>query len=186
MRIKKRVLFAILLLLAVFAAFIVYSYNHLSKDVLPKEINLEISDGVTMEFVLIDSGCFAMGSFEGEGDADETPRHKVAVSKPFYLGKYEVTQRQWEVIMGENPSDWKGNEYPVDTVSYNDCIVFTEKLSQITGKEISLPTESQWEYACRADTITKWSFGNKEEDITKYGWIDINSKGTTHPVGLKQ
>lgn len=138
-----------------------------------------------MEFVLIKDGSFMMGSYEEEGDEDETPRHKVTITKPFYMGKYEVNQEQWIEIMGENPSEFKNSQNPVDTVSWQDCILFTKELSKLTQNNINLPTEAQWEYACRAETTTKWFFGADEEEAGEYGWIDLNSEGMTHPVGLK-
>lgn len=180
-------LFAIICLTGMISfGFIKFINKTTSKDTLPKEISIDLGDGITMEFVRIDSGSFMMGSYEEEGDGDETPRHKVTITKAFYIGKYEVTQEQWEKIMGENPSELKGEKNPVDTVSWKDCIKFTERLGEITGKKLSLPTEAQWEYSCRAVTTTKWFFGSDENVADQYGWIESNSQGTTHLVGMQK
>lgn len=153
---------------------------------IPEEITLDLGNNIMMEFVYIDKGSFLMGSDEQIGDEDESPKHEVCISKPFYMGKYEVTQKQWKQIMGSNNSNFKGDDNPVDTVSFLECNEFAKKLSDITKKKVSLPTEAQWEYACRAGSDTKWFFGDDENDIEEYGWIDSNSNMQTHPVGLKK
>lgn len=165
---------------------LLFVYKMKSENATVKKLSIDLGDGITMELVRIDSGSFMMGSYEEEGDSDETPRRKVTITKSFYIGMYEVTQEQWEKVMGENPSEWKGKKHPVDTVSWNDCMEFTEKLSEITGREFTLPTEAQWEYACRAGTTTKWFFGNNVSSYIQYGWIDEEAQGITHPVGLKK
>ena len=120
-----------------------------------------------MKFCWIPSGSFMMGSPKSEAgrDDDEGPRHRVEISKGFWMGKYEVTQREWEDvmggwIMGDNPSSFKGSKRPVETVSWNDCQKFIEKLnSRHKEVEFALPTEAQWEYACRAGTTSPFYFG---------------------------
>ncbi|MFA9375852.1 MAG: formylglycine-generating enzyme family protein [Lachnotalea sp.] len=180
-------IFILIGLIGIFSLGFIKSIHKTSAiNVASKELSIVLGDGITMEFVCIDSGSFLMGSYEEEGDSDETPRHKVTITKPFYIGKYEVTQEQWEKVMGNNPSELKGEKNPVDTVSWNDCIEFTEELKTITGREFTLPTEAQWEYACRAGTTTKWFFGDDENNADLYGWIDSNSQKTTHPVGMLQ
>ena len=116
-----------------------------------------ISAGVALEMVYIPSGEFAMGSSLNESEA---PIHSVAVPA-FHLGKYEVTQRQWEAVMQHNLSANKGDELPVDNVSWIDANEFCNRLSLMTGREYRLPSEAEWEYACRAGTTTLYSFGNK-------------------------
>lgn len=147
---------------------------------------LDLAPGVTMEFVLVPSGSFLMGSDLETGDADEIPRHRVTITQPYYLGKYEVTQQQWETVMGYNPSSFKGASRPVDSVSWDDCQVFLAKVQARTGRQIALPTEAQWEYACRAGTTTRWSFGNSDAGALDAAWIGENSGNTTHPVGQKK
>lgn len=151
-----------------------------------KTATVDLGGGVKMEFVLLGPGSFIMGSDENTGDGDESPEHKVTLSQPFYLGKYEVTQEQWAAVMGHNPSEFKGAKRPVDTVSWNDCQLFVAKLQEKTGREFALPTEAQWEFACRAGTTTLWSFGKDAGQAGDYAWVGDNSGGTTHPVGGKK
>ena len=151
----------------------------------PKEnIAIDLGGGVTMEFVLIRPGVFVMG----QGDkGDDRPAHEVNISKPFYLGKYEVTQAQWEKLMGANPSHFKGAKNPVETVSWNDCQYLVAQLKEkVPGRTFRLPTEAEWEYACRAGTTTEYGFGDTEASLGDYAWYTGNSGSTTHAVGEKK
>jgi len=150
-------------------------------------VSLDLGGGVKMEFVLIPAGKFMMGSPETGKDrrANET-QHEVTISKPFYMGRYEVTQEQYEAITGMNPSHFKGAKNPVETVSWEDAQEFCKKLSAKTGKTVQLPTEAQWEYACRAGTKTRFYSGDADGDLDGVGWYDSNSGNTTHPVGEKK
>ncbi len=106
------------------------------------------------------------------------------ISQPFYLGKYEVTQRQWKAVMGNNPSRFKGDDQPVNTVSWNDVQAFIRTLNAREGEgTYHLPTEAEWEYAARAGTMTAYSFGDDPEQLGKYAWYSSNSGRKTHPVG---
>ena len=152
-----------------------------------REIAVELGGGVKMELVLIPVGSFVMG------DADalwrERPVHQVTIAKAFYLGKYEVTQQQWGAVMGNNPSHFKGPQNPVERVSWDDCQEFLAKLNEKvanTGKKFGLPTEAQWEYACRAGTTTPYSFGDDEALLGEFAWFEGNSNEKTHPVGGKK
>ncbi|MCD4832475.1 MAG: formylglycine-generating enzyme family protein [Bacteroidales bacterium] len=132
--------------------------------------------------VFVKGGTFQMGS--NNSDKNE-PVHTVSVSD-FYIGKYEVTQKQWQDIMGTNPSGLKGDNLPVERVSWNDIQEFLEKLNQKTGKNYRLPTEAEWEYAARggsAGSPTTYAGSNTIDDVA---WHDGNSKNKTHPVGQKQ
>jgi formylglycine-generating enzyme required for sulfatase activity len=135
-----------------------------------KELTLDLGNKVTMKLILIPAGKYMMGSPETEAgrDDDEGPQHEVTISKPFYMGVYEVTQEQYEQIMGKNPSILKGAQNPVEYVSWDEAVEFCKKLSQKTGKTVQLPTEAQWEYACRAGSKTRFGFGDKGEDLCKY------------------
>ena len=149
---------------------------------------LELGNGVTMEFVLIPAGEFMMGSLESEAErkVDEGPRHLVRISRPLYLGKCEVTQAQWQAVMGKNPSHFTGDACrPVEQISWNDCQEFCRKLSQRVGREIRLPTEAEWEYACRAGTTTAYSFGDDASHFGEYSCCGASSGRQTHPVGQK-
>jgi formylglycine-generating enzyme required for sulfatase activity len=126
-----------------------------------------LGNGVSLELVTIPGGSFQMGSPDGEGDNDERPQHPVTV-KPFLMGKYAVMQAQWKMVAGlpkvnrdldPDPSRFKGDNYPVERVSWWDAIEFCDRLSRQTGREYRLPSEAEWEYACRARTTTPFHFG---------------------------
>ena len=122
----------------------------------------DLGQGVKLEMMLIPAGKFVMGSPKKEvGRYGDETQHEVTLTKPFYMGKYEVTQEQWESVMGNNPSDTKGTNLPVTDVSWNDCQEFIKKLNGITKGKYRLPTEAEWEYACRAGITTAYSFGAK-------------------------
>lgn len=140
-----------------------------------------------MEFVLIPEGFFIMGSdprFEDDADEDEGPMCKVQISKPFYMGKYPVTQAQWAKIMGRCSSHFKGGEHPVDSVSWDEAQIFIQMLNALEEKVYRLPTEAEWEYAARAGSVTTYFFGEDVKELAKYVWFRENSEGSTHPVGL--
>ena len=147
----------------------------------------ESADSIGMEFKLIPAGTFTMG--DASGDDDETP-HEVTLTKPFKMGVHEVTQAQYEQVMGVNPSEYKGANNPVETVRREDAVEFCRRLSELpaekeAGNVYRLPTEAEWEYACRAGTRTRFSFVDDESDFGEYGWCIENSGRTTHPVGSK-
>jgi len=152
---------------------------------------IDLGQGVILEMVYIRGGSFQMGSPESEKDrgSDEGPVHTVMLSD-FWIGKYEITQKQWQAIMGNNPSNWKGEDLPVENVSWNDCQEFCRKLSEKTGKRFTLPTESQWEYSCRAGSQTRFCFGDSDSGLEEYAWYWDNSQTgqtrQTHPVGQKK
>jgi formylglycine-generating enzyme required for sulfatase activity len=133
--------------------------------------------------VSLPAGKFLMGSSESN---DEKPQHQVKVNS-FAIGKYPITQAQYQAVMGNNPSYLKNNpQNPVEGVSWNDAQAFCQKLSQITGKTYRLPTEAEWEYACRAGTTTRYYFGDNDNQLGDYAWYEGNSNRTTHPVGQKK
>jgi len=149
---------------------------------------LTFAKGVKMKLVRIPAGKFVMGSPKTEAGRrdDEGPQRQVTISKAFYMGVTEVTQAQYESVTGKNPSKFKAPLNPVEMVSWNDATVFCEALSKKTGRVVRLPTEAQWEYACRAGTKTRFSFGKEDKDLAAYGWYKANSGGKTHPVGQKK
>jgi formylglycine-generating enzyme required for sulfatase activity len=133
-------------------------------------------DVTGMEFVYIPGGTFQMG---GDKNDDEKPIHKVTL-KPYLIGKYAVTQAEWKKIMGSDPSNFKGDRRPVEQVSWKDCQEFCKK----TG--LALPSEAQWEFACRAGSTGEYCFGDDESLLEQYAWYDKNSGSETHPVGEKK
>lgn len=121
--------------------------------------------------------------------SNEGPQHQVTITQPFYLGKYPVTQAQWQAVMGSNPSYFSGKpNNPVERISWNDCREFIEKLNQMKQGTFRLPTEAEWEYACRAGTKVRFYWGDDPNytQIEEYAWYDQNSNGQTQEVGQKR
>ncbi|MDR1164606.1 MAG: formylglycine-generating enzyme family protein [Deltaproteobacteria bacterium] len=149
----------------------------------------EVTNSVGMKFTLISTGAFTMGADlnSERGAKDETPQRRVTISRPFYMGVYEVTQSEWTRVMGgSNPSNFKGQTLPVERVSWDDALSFARKLNQIEGTEkYRLPTEAEWEYSARAGTTSAYFFGDDEGSLGKYAWFTDNSGWETHPVGGK-
>ena len=158
------------------------------------EKTFSLPNGTKMAFVWIELGTFQMGSPDsevGRGE-DEGPVHEVEISQGFYLGKYEVTQGQWEAVMGSRPPSEKGAvlrgpSHPAVYISWRDVQAFIEELNVAVGGVLyRLPTEAEWEYACRAGTTTRWSFGDDESQLTDHAWYSANGWDMSHAVGLKQ
>jgi formylglycine-generating enzyme required for sulfatase activity len=141
-----------------------------------------------MEFIRIEAGTFQMGTNHSDAYDNEKPVHTVRLTQPFYLGKYEVTQGQWQAVMGNNPSSFTGDtNRPVENVSWDDVQEFIRRLqAREGGATYRLPTEAEWEYAARAGTTTRWSFGNEASQLGRYAWYEGNAGGQTHPVGQLQ
>jgi sulfatase modifying factor 1 len=159
-------------------------------------LTADLLGGASMNFVWIEPGSFMMGSPTSErGRFPDETLHQVTLTKGFYLGKYEVTQRQWKSVMGTTP--YAGQDYvqpypnhPAVYVSWEDAQAFINKLNAAAGKPIyRLPTEAEWEYAARAGTTTRWSFGDDESQLGNYAWISANAwyagERFAHPVGTK-
>jgi formylglycine-generating enzyme required for sulfatase activity len=149
-----------------------------------REVSLDLGSGVKLDLVLIPAGEFEMGSNDGE--KNERPVHKVKITRAFYIGKYATTQAQFEKLMGNNPSNFKGEKLPVEMVAYDAAEEFCKKLGKLTGKSFRLPTEAEWEYACRAGTASKFNAGDNEAALESVAWFQANSEGKTHPVGQKK
>jgi len=153
----------------------------------PKPGDIFKDPTIGMEFVWVPGGCFEMGDlFRDIPAVEEETVHQVCVDS-FWMGKYEVTQGQWERVMGSNPSQFRsGDNYPVEMVSWDDVQVFTQRLNQRSGKNYRLPTEAEWEYAARSGgRREKWAGTSSESSLGEYAWFDKNSSGRTHPVGEK-
>jgi formylglycine-generating enzyme required for sulfatase activity len=155
---------------------------------------LRLVNGLGMEFRLVPAGTFLMGSPEsepGRGDGED-PRHEVELTRPFYLGVYPVTQREFRALMGHNPSHFTperggGPLQPVEMVSWEDCRAFCERLSaREPERGYRLPTEAEWEHACRAGTTTAYCFGDDAGKLGEYAWYSENAGRRTHEVGTRQ
>jgi formylglycine-generating enzyme required for sulfatase activity len=152
----------------------------------------QIRNAIGIEFVLVPAGEFLMGSPLNEKRRKlwESPVHEVTIKKPFYLGKYPVTQEQWCRVMGNNPSYFRDEKHPVENVSWKEAQEFVRKLNALedTGEKspvYRLPTEAEWEYAARAGNSGSYFFGDDESKLKEYAWFLENSGLETHPVGLK-
>jgi len=187
---------------------LVFSVDYASGAEPPKEF----TNSIGMKFKLIPGGEFMMGSSKSpeelakafpptsfRSSRGDDPQHKVRITKPFYLGVTEVTQEQYEKVMGKNPSffsktgrgagRFKGTDTsnsPVEQVSWGDAVEFCKKLSVMEGHTYRLPTEAEWEYACRAGGTTVFCFGDDERQLAEYAWFAKNSDRNTHPVGTKK
>ncbi|GHT86109.1 hypothetical protein FACS1894116_06630 [Betaproteobacteria bacterium] len=147
------------------------------------------TNSIGMAFVLIPAGSFNMGANPKFVQAydDEKPQHPVRISRPFFLGKYPVTQDEWVAVMGENPSKFKGGRRPVENVSWDDAQTFIQRLNAKEGTEsYRLPTEAEWEYAAQAGTKSVYSFGDDVGQLGQFAWYDENAGNQTHPVGQKK
>ena len=143
-----------------------------------------------IEFVYIPPGGFIMGynsifKHPNMPNVFGKPAHKHEISKGFWISKYEITQKQYKAIMGKNPSHFQGDDLPVDSISWNDAKNFIKKLNSKGGGHFRLPTEAEWEYACRAGSETAFYFGNDASLLENYAWTNKNSDNHTHPVGEK-
>lgn len=168
------------------------------KEIMPRELQLALPGRISLDLVRIAAGDFLMGSPAGQGRDDERPQRRVTITRPIYLGKFPVTQEQYQALMNRNPSRFSlSPRHPVDNVSWEDAQEFCQRLHAHLGQApdaldqcglvvdaVSLPTEAEWEYACRAGTETLWSFGNVRDEIGHFGWYEKNSSKTTHAVGL--
>jgi formylglycine-generating enzyme required for sulfatase activity len=147
----------------------------------PVESFNENRNGVSLEMIFVPGGSFKMGSPHRMATNSEKPQHNVTVPD-FYIGKYQITQWQWQTVMNKYPSHFKSDlDLPVENISWNDARRFCEKLSQMTGKAYRLPSEAEWEYACRAGTT-----GDYAGDLDAMAWYGKNAENKTHPVGQKQ
>ena len=146
-----------------------------------------IIDNLVNNMVKVEGGTFTMGATPEQGsdvDDDSKPAHQVTLSS-YYIGKYEVTQEEWQAVMGNNPSYFKGKKRPVEQVSWNDCQKFIKKLNEITGKSFRLPTEAEWEFAARGGNHSRGYKYAGSSDLASAGWYDENSGNGTHAVGGK-
>ena len=151
-------------------------------------ISIPVKDGISIEMVKVEAGTFMMGATSEMKDPynDEKPLHQVTLTNDYYMGKYEVPQALWEAVMGSNPSKYKGDNLPVERVSWNDCQEFISKLNSLTGRKFRLPTEAEWEYAAHGGKKSRGYQYSGNSNISDVAWYDGNSGSKPHPVGTKQ
>ena len=158
---------------------------------LPQAASRRVTNSIGIRLKLLPAGRFTMGQSPVTLGRSWIGSCDVTLTKPFYIGVYEVTNAQWKRVMGSVPSKWKDDDSPVAEVSWDEAVEFCLELSALpeerkAGRLYRLPTEAEWEYACRAGTTTEWSFGDDESLLGEYGWFEGNSGGRTHPVAQKK
>ena len=151
-------------------------------------ISIPVKKGISIDMVKVEAGTFMMGATsEMENPYSwEKPVHQVTLPHDYYMGKYEVTQALWKTVMGSNPSYFKGDDLPVEEVSWEDCQEFISKLNSMIGRKFRLPTEAEWEYAARGGKKSRGYQYGGSSNISDVAWYDGNSGSKTHPVGMKQ
>ena len=151
-------------------------------------ITIPVKDGISIDMVRVEAGTFTMGATAEMKDPwnEEKPTHQVTLTNDYYIGKYEVTQALWKAVMGNNPSNFKGDNLPVEQVSWDDCQEFISKLNRITGKTFRLPTEAEWEYAARSGKKSRGYQYSGSNNLSDVAWYFDNSRKKTHAVGTKQ
>ena len=151
-------------------------------------ITIPVKDGISIDMVRVEAGTFTMGATaEMKNTEDsEKPTHRVTLTNDYYIGKYEVTQALWQAVMGDDPSYFKGDNLPVEAVTWDDCQEFIGKLNRITGKTFRLPTEAEWEYAARGGNKSRGYQYSGSNNPSNVAWYDDNSGDKTHAVGTKQ
>ena len=153
-------------------------------------ITIPVKKGISIDMVRVEAGTFTMGATQEmkypDYDYDEKPTHQVTLTNDYYIGKYEVTQALWQAVMGSNPSKFKGDNLPVENVSWKDCQGFLSKLNNTTGKTFRLPTEAEWEYAARGGKKNRGYLYSGSNNISDVAWYSDNSDNKTHAVGSKQ
>jgi uncharacterized protein (TIGR02996 family) len=148
----------------------------------PRE-TVTLPGGAPMTFSFVPPGTFLMGGDAESANSDYHPVHPVTLTRGFWLGACPVTQSQWGAVVRSRPARQGAPDHPVERVSWGDCGLFCEGLSRVAGRVARLPTESEWEYACRAGTSTEYHSGDGEEALREVGWYSGNAGGVTHPVG---
>jgi formylglycine-generating enzyme required for sulfatase activity len=164
--------------------------QHKTAEYLDKPVirTFDLGNDAQIELILIPAGEFHMGSPRSEiaRENDEGPVRRVKISKPFYMGLHEVTHAQWKAVMGYSLSNYKNPDLPANEIRWSKAVDFCKRLSERTLETFRLPTEAEWEYACRAGSSTAYSFGGHPSPLAQHAWFYSNSRDKTHPVGQKK
>ena len=170
------------------ATYILSLSRSIDNDDKNKTLIVPVKNGFNIELVKVESGSFVMGATSEIQNpySWEKPAHKVILTKDYYIGKYEVTQSLWQLVMEKNPSSIKGEDLPVGNVSWNDCQLFIAKLNEMTGKKFRLPTEAEWEYAARGGNKSRGTQYSGSSLYSDVAWYEGNSNNRPHPVGTKK
>ena len=163
------------------------SLNAVGSSTSGSVITIPVKDGISIEMVKVEAGSFDMGATPERDNPyeNEKPVHRVTLTNDFYIGKYEVTQKLWKAVMRSNPSYFKGDDLPVEGVSWNDCQAFISELNAMTGKRFRLPTEAEWEYAARGGNKSRGYQYSGSNTLGDVAWYKGNSGSKTHVVGEK-
>ncbi len=182
-----------LIIVTAFSAIAIAGQTASADDEQPSIETVMLANGVEMKFVYINAGTFTMGT--NNASPGEGPAHEVTLTQDFEIGQTEVTQAQWYALMKNDPRTWLHNpsrtkncpQCPVDMVAWIDVVEFIKKLNELNdGYNYRLPTEAEWEYACRAGTTTTWSFGNDARLLDQYAWQRDTQTGKNRPVATKK
>jgi sulfatase modifying factor 1 len=187
MAIKNSLSIFVVSVIVALSVFIFYQIEKTRPSV-PSSFPTYTDPATGMEFVFVKDGCYSMGNTFDNGGFDERPVHEVCLDD-FFVGKYETTQKQWRIVMGNDPSYFwfLGSNRPVEQVSWNDVQEFIRRLNERPGKKYRLPTEAEWEYAARSGgKREKYSGTSDDRELGDFAWFDANSGGRTHPVGRKK
>ena len=180
---------SVVVMVAVIFLFVFSKDTEQRVQIPPGDKTIVLPGNVKLELVKVEAGSFEMSAKDGENYYDEVP-HRATLKKDFYIGQTEVTQAQWKAVMGGNPSDFKGDDLPVESVSWNDAMAFCKALNSRgkapNGWKFTLPTETQWEYAARGGRKSKGYKYSGSNSVGKVAWYNGNSVYKTHPVGQKK
>ena len=180
----KRLTSILMVMAVMIAPDISEAQNQITRPSKKRTEQEAILQNLINNMVYVEGGSFMMGAYNQDAYDDEKPAHREVIGS-FYIGRYEVTQKEWNAVMGNNPSKFKGESLPVECVSWDDCQKFIQKLNKLTGRNFRLPTEEEWEYAARGGNRSNGYKYSGSNDINNVAWYDATSGEKTHNVGTK-